>query len=226
MKKFSVYSLFDNDYLEAQQKIKTANITKMQDSELLTLVMEGENVGIQVKAMTNNKRMYEIFSEARYVKDITANLPIDEEQAIKLLAGIEIGRRTVINKEKPRKTLSTPAEGANYCMHKYGAETHERFILLSLNIKNKLIADETVSEGSLNCSVVHPREAFKMAIKNSAAAIIAVHNHPSGDPHPSREDRELTSTLVSTGEIIGIPLLDHIIVGKSQYYSFKEHGEL
>lgn len=85
---------------------------------------------------------------------------------------------------------------------------------------------EKISEGSLNSSVVHPREAYAPAIVQHAAAILAVHNHPSGDPSPSREDRALTKTLRETGKVMGIPLLDHLIIGDGIYYSFKEQGFL
>ena len=80
--------------------------------------------------------------------------------------------------------------------------------------------------GSLNSSIVHPREIFNVSIKKSAAAIILVHNHPSGDPHPSREDLEVTTRLVDAGKILGISVLDHIIVGEKKYFSFKEKGLL
>ena len=100
----------------------------------------------------------------------------------------------------------------------------EHFQVILLNSKGKVIKIVNISTGSLNASVVHPREAFSPAIVNHAAAIVAVHNHPSGDPTPSREDRDLTQRLLKSGEILGIPMVDHIIIGDSIYYSFKEHG--
>ena len=91
-----------------------------------------------------------------------------------------------------------------------------------LNTKNYLIGIETVSIGSLNSSIVHPRELFKTAIKKSAAAIILAHNHPSGDASPSQEDIEVTKRIKSGGNLLGIDVLDHIIIGENSYYSFKE----
>lgn len=101
---------------------------------------------------------------------------------------------------------------------------HEEFVVLFLNAKNRVFKRKTVSVGTLDASVVHPREVFKAAIQLSAAGIICVHNHPSGDPAPSEADLELTGRLAEAGRIVGIPLVDHVIVGRDGYYSLKEHG--
>ncbi|MCZ6690196.1 MAG: DNA repair protein RadC, partial [Planctomycetota bacterium] len=102
----------------------------------------------------------------------------------------------------------------------------ETFYALLLDSKNRLIREEAISTGTLTASLVHPREVFRGAIKDAAAALIVAHNHPSGDPTPSREDLEVTSRLRATGELIGIPLLDHIIIGSGRYVSLAERGRL
>jgi DNA repair protein RadC len=102
----------------------------------------------------------------------------------------------------------------------------EYFILLCLDTKNGIIKKEVVSMGSLNSNVVHPRETFKPAILASAAHILVLHNHPSGDPTPSREDIAITEKLRDSGEILGITLLDHVIIGKNRNYSMKESGHI
>lgn len=104
-------------------------------------------------------------------------------------------------------------------------ETKEHFITLHLDGKNRILCIDLVSSGSLSQAIVHPRECFKTALLSSAAAIILLHNHPSGDPAPSREDREITRRLKEVGELLGIRVLDHIIVGSS-YFSFVEMGLL
>ena len=101
---------------------------------------------------------------------------------------------------------------------------HEEFVVLFLNAKNRVFKRKTVSVGTLDASVVYPREVFKAAIQASAAGIICVYNHPSGDPAPSEADLELTGRLAEAGRIVGIPLVDHVIVGRDGYYSLKEHG--
>lgn len=102
----------------------------------------------------------------------------------------------------------------------------EHFICLLLNTKNFVLTKEVVSIGSLNSSIVHPREVFRLAIKRSCASIICVHNHPSGDPQPSKEDIDVTQNLRRASGIIGIDILDHVIIGHNRYFSFKEHGLL
>ncbi len=105
-------------------------------------------------------------------------------------------------------------------------ETKEHFLCLHLDGKNRIVCLDRVSVGSLNQSIVHPREVFKSACIISAAGIILVHNHPTGDPNPSQEDITITRRLKEAGELIGIPVLDHIIIGDGQYVSFVERGLL
>lgn len=102
----------------------------------------------------------------------------------------------------------------------------ENFIILCLNTKNKIAGVHTVSIGSLNASIVHPREVFKAALLNNASGIICLHNHPSGDPEPSREDIETTHRLVNAGNILGIKVFDHVIIGDGRYISLKEQGAM
>ncbi|KHF28037.1 hypothetical protein LR68_03097 [Anoxybacillus sp. BCO1] len=102
--------------------------------------------------------------------------------------------------------------------------SQEHFVVLYLNTKNQVMHKKTVFIGSLNASIVHPREVYKEAIKRSAASIICIHNHPSGDPTPSREDIEVTRRLVECGRLVGIELLDHLIIGDKTYVSLKEKG--
>jgi DNA repair protein RadC len=104
------------------------------------------------------------------------------------------------------------------------SEAKERFGILTLNTKNKIVGIHILFIGSLNASIVHPRDVFQAALLNNAASIIAFHNHPSGDPSPSREDIEVTKRLVECGKIMGIDLLDHVIVGDGNYISLKEKG--
>jgi DNA repair protein RadC len=99
----------------------------------------------------------------------------------------------------------------------------EQFVVILLNNKNKVIGTEVVSEGSLSSSIVHPREVFAPAILHHAAAIMVAHNHPSGDPKPSIEDEEVTRQLLRSGKVLGIPMIDHVIIGDGNYYSFLEN---
>jgi len=105
-------------------------------------------------------------------------------------------------------------------------ETKEHFVALHLDSKNRIICYDTVSIGSLSASIVHPREVYKSALLSSAAAVIFLHNHPSGDTTPSREDMEITQRLKEAGELLGIRVLDHLIIGERDYYSFANNGNL
>jgi DNA repair protein RadC len=127
--------------------------------------------------------------------------------------------------ELPRETKS-PEEAYNAIkiITNVQEEAQEVFGILLLNIKNKIVAVHEISRGALNSSLVHPREVFKPAVLHNAASIICFHNHPSGEPEPSREDIELTKLLVEAGKIMGIEVLDHIIVGEDRYVSLKERG--
>jgi len=102
----------------------------------------------------------------------------------------------------------------------------ESFLMLSLNTKNGVTAIRTISIGSLNANIVHPREVFKAALFDSAASIIVAHNHPSGDPTPSKEDIDITKKLLEAGNLLGITLLDHVIVGDGRHFSMKEAGHI
>jgi DNA repair protein RadC len=155
------------------------------------------------------------------------NMPgIGPAKAAQLKAAVEIGRRVARLSRETRPQLLTPADAASYMMDRLRFQLKEHFVVLHVDTKNRLIGEETVSIGSLNSSIVHPREIFKTALKKSAAAIICLHNHPSGDPTPSFEDLEVTRRLVESGRILGVEVLDHIVVGENCFVSMKEKGWL
>ena len=121
--------------------------------------------------------------------------------------------------------LTSPDKVAKACVDYLGNYDREHFIVILLNTKARIIGVNTVSIGSLNASIVHPREVFKPAVILGAASVILVHNHPSGDPSPSQEDLEVTKRLADAGRILGITVLDHLIIGDNCYFSFKERGK-
>ncbi|WP_409297443.1 RadC family protein [Peribacillus sp. SCS-26] len=149
---------------------------------------------------------------------------IGEAKAIQILAAVELGRRISNLCDDDRYVIRSPGDCADYCMNDMRFLTQEHFVCLYLNTKNQVLHKQTIFIGSLNASIVHPREVFKEAFRRSAASIICVHNHPSGDPSPSREDIEVTKRLCECGKIIGIDVLDHIIIGEKKYVSLKEKG--
>ncbi|KUK41871.1 MAG: DNA repair protein RadC [Clostridia bacterium 62_21] len=147
-------------------------------------------------------------------------------KAVQVKAALEIGRRVATSAPESRPVVRTPDDVAKLVMETMRHLDREHFRALLLNTKNQVLSIETISVGTLDSSTVHPRELFKSAVKKSAAAVILVHNHPSGDPTPSQADIDLTGRLVQAGSILGIGVLDHIVIGDNRYTSFKACGLL
>lgn len=145
-------------------------------------------------------------------------------KSVQIKAAVELGRRISSYAGHNPTIINTPVDVKNLLMEEMRFLEKEHFKVILLNIKNHVISVEDISIGSLNSSIVHPREVFKPAIRRSSAAIILVHNHPSGDPTPSREDVDITRRLVEAGKILGIEVVDHIIIGNGIYISLREKG--
>ena len=160
------------------------------------------------------------------IKDLKSIKGIGDSKAIELLAAFELGKRVFKESFIEQSKLQSPEKIYQYLKSELEMKTQEHFLALYLNIKGELIKKETLFIGSLNSSLVHPREIFKHAVINSAAAIIICHNHPSGDPTPSKQDIDITKLIHKNSLMMDIELLDHIIIGKDKYYSFKEKGQL
>lgn len=158
------------------------------------------------------------------LEEITSIKGVGAAKAIQILAAIEIGRRVTNLSFADRYVIRSPEDGAKYVMDEMRFLSQEHFVCLYLNTKNQVLHKHTVFIGSLNASIVHPREVYREALKRSAASVICLHNHPSGDPTPSREDIEVTRRLSESGKIIGVELLDHLIIGENKFVSLKEKG--
>jgi len=163
----------------------------------------------------------------RHLQDVTIEElceidGIGKSKASQIKAALELGIR--ISSAKPNKyKVKNPWDIYKYYMESLRYEQKEIFKVVLLNTKNEIITDVDVSIGTLNSSLVHPREVFKEAIKRSSSKMILMHNHPSGSVEPSKEDKNITNRLIKCGEIIGIEVIDHIIIGDGVYYSFKEN---
>lgn len=145
--------------------------------------------------------------------------------AARLLACLEMSRRATGPCQEARPTISTPEDVVALCSGKLRGRDREHFWTLALNTKNRLVRIIEVSVGSLNASIVHPRELFKDAVRASAASVVVVHNHPSGDPTPSGADIQLTRRLVKAGDVLGVDVLDHVIIGDGgSHASMRELG--
>ena len=147
-------------------------------------------------------------------------------KAAQVLAAVELGRRTLLRCPPARLQFANPKDIAGYLLPQFGARPVEQFGLVMLDTKHRLIRTAVVSVGTLDSSPAHPREIFREAASACAAAIVLFHNHPSGDPTPSRDDVDLTRRLVQAGELMGIDVLDHVILADTRYFSFREAGRL
>lgn len=163
------------------------------------------------------------------------NLSIEELQqkkgiglakAAQLKAAIELARRLGRQVISTRPIIKSPRDAFELVKGEMAYLDREYFRVINLNIKNQVLAVDTVSVGCLNASLVHPREVFKAPIKRSTAKLILLHNHPSGDTQPSREDQELTKRLCQAGNLLGIEIVDHLIIGQNNYLSMRENGYL
>lgn len=145
-------------------------------------------------------------------------------KAVQVAACVELGRRLAARTAEQHPLIHSPEDVARLLMPELRDETRELFKSILLDAKNRVLRILTVSVGILDSSLVHPREVFKEAIAASAASVIVAHNHPSGDPTPSQEDRAITERLVEAGRILGVELLDHVVIGDGRWVSMKQAG--
>ena len=143
-------------------------------------------------------------------------------KAATVVAAVELGRRLSERAARTLEKVEGPEDVARYVIPSLRFEQKEHFLAMFLDIRNRILTLSTISVGSLTSSIAHPREVFREAIRYSAASVILVHNHPSGDPAPSREDIQLTKQMMKAGEIMGIPVLDHVVVAGDNFVSLKE----
>ncbi|UFT97923.1 DNA repair protein RadC [Radiobacillus kanasensis] len=160
------------------------------------------------------------------IEELTAIKGIGTAKGVLILSAIELGKRMHQFKVEDRYVIRSPEDGADFIMEEMRNLNQEHFVCIFLNTKNQVLHRQTIFIGSLNASIVHPREVFREAVKRSAASIICAHNHPSGDPSPSQEDIHVTKRLVECGKMIGIELLDHLVIGDRKFVSLKEKGYL
>jgi DNA repair protein RadC len=198
----------------------------LSESELLSIILRIGTKGENVLNMSSRiLSLYNIQQLSRVSLTGLQQIPgIGSVKAAEIVALFELARRleSFTEEEKPR--ISSPEAVYRFIYPKLREQKKESFIALYLDTKNQLIREEIISIGSLNANIVHPREVFKTAIAESAAAIIVAHNHPSGDPAPSQNDIDITRKLIETGRIVGIDLYDHIITGNGRFLSMKEQN--
>jgi len=150
---------------------------------------------------------------------------VSRGRLVRLAAALELGRRAAWTTDGRVPCFGNPKEVAEFLISRYGNGDVEEFGILLLDTRGCLIRAEIIARGSLTGALVHPRDLFRVAVAYQAASVVLFHNHPSGNPTPSDADRRLTERLREVGELVGIPVLDHIVIGSGDWYSFDEAGE-
>ncbi len=212
-----------------RERLLQYGATHLSNKELIAILLGSGTRNESVLNLANRVLMHfeglKLLKNAT-IEELTAIKGIGPARGVIMLAALELGER--LNKYKPteRYVVRSPEDGADYVMEEMRTLDQEHFIALFLNTKNQIIHSQTIFIGTLNSSVVHPREIFREAVRRSSASIIVAHNHPSGDPTPSPEDINVTKRLVKAGKIMGIEVLDHLVIGDGRFVSLKEKGHL
>jgi DNA repair protein RadC len=195
---------------------------KLMDEELLALVLGSGIKGVNVKTLAKRiLKKYKNTLETVTVKEFAKEKGLGEAKASQVVAVLELGKRVFAGKKA--KLVLSPKDVWERCEDFRGSK-REHFAVFFLDSRNQAIKKEIISIGTLNASLVHPREVFESAIKTNTASIILVHNHPSGDTGPSNEDIKLTKRIAEAGKLLGIEVLDHIIITTDGHLSMKEEG--
>ncbi len=206
-----------------REKLIAKGAENLKDSELLAILLRTGTIGKNVIEIAS--QILTKYSKKRLLQMTYADLSkisgIDSAKATTLLAAFELSKRALEVNDTNLPVISD-AKDAVAQLSDMRDLKKEHLVALYLNAKNQLVHKETISMGTLNANLVHPREVFEPALKYSAAQIIAAHNHPSGDPKPSEDDLDLTKRLTEAGKMMGIDVMDHVIVSKNSYFSFKE----
>jgi len=213
-----------------RERLIDLGATALSTSELLAIIVGAGSTGrsalrvgheILVSAQGSLRRL-----ASQPVADLTMHIGIGRARAVAVHASLELGRRLALEQRSESTAIRTPRDVVAHFGPRLEDLPVEEFHVAILDSQHRLERDVTVTRGILNSSLVHPREVFREAIAERAAAIILVHNHPSGDPAPSPDDRNVTDQLVAAGRLLDIPVHDHVIIGRGRYTSFAEAGLL
>jgi DNA repair protein RadC len=210
-----------------REKLQRLGAAALGDNELLAIVLGHGRSRVSALDMAN--AVLETADGAhglvrtRY-DDLCAIPGIGQARAAQILAAVELGRRTLTRPLRERVQIVNARSAAEFLLPQYGSRPVEQFGVVLLDTKRRVIRTLVLSVGTLDASIVHPREVFGAAAAAGAAALVLFHNHPSGDPRPSPDDVDLTRRLAAAGVLMGIDVVDHVILADVRYYSFKEEG--
>jgi DNA repair protein RadC len=212
-----------------REKLKNLGAAALTNAELLAILLRvgtrqesAVQVATRILARGGGLRNLPHLS----LEELQENKGVGPDKAVMIKAALELGSRLATMPREVAGSITSPAQAAELFMEELRYKKKEYFMILLLNTKNHVISREEISVGSLSASIVHPREIFSIPMRKSAASVILFHNHPSGDPSPSQEDLAVTRRLVDAGNLLGITVRDHIIIGDGCFFSFREKGLL
>jgi DNA repair protein RadC len=212
-----------------REKLERAGVDTLGDNELLAVLIGHGMAGVSALAVANRVLLAAngVHGLTRIHRDEIAAVPgVGVAVAARIQAAVELGRRTLTQSPADRPQLLTPRSIAGFLLPRFGAFPIERFGILLLDARHRVIRTRLLSSGSRDASVAHPREVFREAILASACAVVLFHNHPSGDATPSADDYSLTRRLVTAGGLMGIDVVDHLILADNQYCSMRQIGRM
>jgi DNA repair protein RadC len=210
-----------------REKLQRHGASALGDNELVALILGSGCCRSGALALANEllRARGGLHGLARSTcHDLVRVVGVGRVKAAQLIAAFELGRRTLAHAPGARAQLRTPREAAAFLLPEFGSRPVEHFGVVLLDSKHRVLRTTIVATGTLNTTIVLPRDVFREAMLGAAAAVVAFHNHPSGDPTPSPDDVELTRRLAAAGTLMGIELVDHIVLGDARYCSFKESG--
>jgi len=212
-----------------REKLLQRGVAALGDNELVALILGSGCRRTGALAVANELLASRggLHGLVRSTSDELARVAgIGRAKAAQLLGAIELGRRTLTQAPSARVRFRSPGDAAAFLLPTFGGRATEQFGVVLLDTKHRVLRTTVIAVGTLNSTIVEPRDVFREAVLGSAAALVAFHNHPSGDPSPSPDDVELTRRLAAAGALIGIDVVDHVILGDVRYCSFKEMGRL
>jgi DNA repair protein RadC len=210
-----------------RERLAALGAEALSDAELVALLLRTGAAPLSARdvAQTLLRRHGGLRGLSRAASsEIRAQKGVGAAKAAALLAAFELGRRIASGRLRPGDRIASPADVHRHFHPLLRDAPHERFLVVLLDGRHRVIRSVLTSQGTLTASLVHPREVFAPALREPAAAVVLVHNHPSGDPTPSREDREITARLAAAGDLLGIPVVDHVVVAEQGYVSLREEG--
>jgi DNA repair protein RadC len=211
-----------------REKLRSHGAAALGDNELLALVLGHGTRGDDALSLANTLLAAHggLHGLTRCTVDECRRTPgIGVTRSAQIVAALELGRRTLARPASARLQIRDARDAAAYLMPRFCAREVEQFGVVLLDTKHRVTRTAVLATGTLNSTIVEPRDVYRAAVTGGAAAIVVFHNHPSGDPTPSPEDVDLTRRLAAAGVLIGVDLVDHLILGDRRYWSFKESGE-